>query len=222
MTSMTILLVAAAIAFGLSKWMHLPVIPLLMLAGVGLRMLADAGGIDVPAELLSEMVELGLAVLVFTAGAELSPRRMRGRTHRHRRRLAILPPRTRRCADRTSLGHDLMTAFYLGCALSASSTLVVVRHSKTAPDVSLRTPRSRRATPSGRFHHFDHGRFGKIARWFSGEFTGSHSSNRPRSRGLRSPSLARAFGNTPHKIGRRRAHACRVDGAFSFPEWRGC
>ena len=130
MTSMTILLVAAAIAFGLSKWMHLPVIPLLMLAGVGLRMLADAGGIDVPAELLSEMVELGLAVLVFTAGAELSPRRMRGRT----RPIVIVAVSQffllglAGVLTALALGHDLMTAFYLGCALSASSTLVVVRH----------------------------------------------------------------------------------------------
>ena len=124
--------------------MHLPVIPLLMLAGVGF-MLADAGGIDVPAELLSEMVELGLAVLVFTAGAELPDVCGGGRAQS-----SSSPSRNSSSSDSQvltalALGHDLMTAFYLGCALSASSTLVVVRHlTKTAPDVrALRTPRSR-------------------------------------------------------------------------------
>lgn len=36
MTGFVLLLIAAALAFGLSKWMRLPVIPLLILAGVGL------------------------------------------------------------------------------------------------------------------------------------------------------------------------------------------
>ncbi|PXA05477.1 hypothetical protein DDZ13_01000 [Coraliomargarita sinensis] len=133
MTSFAILLLAAAIAFGLSKWARLPVIPLLMLSGVGLRMLADAGGVEVPPDLLSEMVELGLAVLVFTAGAELSPRRMRGRT-RPIMIVAISQFVLLGCAGvltALALGYDLTVAFYLGCALSASSTLVVVRHLQT-------------------------------------------------------------------------------------------
>lgn len=130
MTGIAILLLAAAVAFGLSKWMHLPVIPLLMLAGVGLRMLAEFGGVDVSPELLREMIELGLAVLVFTAGAELSPRRMRGRT----KPIVIVAISQffllglAGVLTALALGYDLMTAFYLGCALSASSTLVVVRH----------------------------------------------------------------------------------------------
>ncbi|MFU8849102.1 MAG: cation:proton antiporter [Opitutales bacterium] len=129
MTGLAVLLLAAAIAFGLSKWVRLPVIPLLMLSGVGLRMLADTGGMEVPPELLGEMVELGLAVLVFTAGAELSPRRMRGRT----RPILIVAVSqfvllgAAGVVTALALGYDLTTAFYLGCALSASSTLVVVR-----------------------------------------------------------------------------------------------
>lgn len=127
---MAILLLAAAIAFGLSKWMHLPVIPLLMLAGVGLRILADVGGVTVPPQLLQEMIELGLAVLVFTAGVELSPRRMRGRT----KPIIIVAVSQfillglAGVLTALLLGYEMMTAFYLGCALSASSTLVVVRH----------------------------------------------------------------------------------------------
>lgn len=51
-----------------------------MLSGVGLQMIAKASGMAVPDALLGEMIQIGLAVLVFTAGVELSPRRMRGRT----------------------------------------------------------------------------------------------------------------------------------------------
>lgn len=130
MTGVAILLLAAAIAFGLSKWSRLPAIPLLMLSGMGLRMLADVGGIRVPPELLREMVELGLAVLVFAAGAELSPRRMRGRSGP----IAIVAVTQffllglAGVLTALALGYNLTTALYLGCALSASSTLVVVRH----------------------------------------------------------------------------------------------
>ncbi|MFP4157301.1 MAG: cation:proton antiporter [Opitutales bacterium] len=133
MTGLAILLLAAAVAFGLSKWIRLPVIPLLMLSGVGVRLLAEAGGVALPRDLLSEMVEIGLAVLVFTAGAELSPRRMRGRT----RPILIVAVSQFLLLGLAGvgtafiLGYDLLTAFYLGCALSASSTLVVVRHLQT-------------------------------------------------------------------------------------------
>ena len=76
------------------------------------------------------MIQIGLAVLVFTAGVELSPRRMRGRT----RAITILALTQffmlGACGALTAvfLGYDWMNALYLGCALSASSTLVVVRH----------------------------------------------------------------------------------------------
>ena len=130
MTGVAVLLLAAAIAFGLSKWIHVPVIPLLMLSGVGLKLLADTGGVELPPELLSEMIQIGLAVLVFTAGVELSPRRMRGRT----RPIVIVAVSqflllgVAGILTALALGYELLTAFYLGCALSASSTLVVVRH----------------------------------------------------------------------------------------------
>lgn len=80
MTAIAILLLAAAIAFGLSKLLRLPAIPLLLLSGAGLNVLAGHAAYKVPQDLISEMIQIGLAVLVFTAGVELSPRRMRGRT----------------------------------------------------------------------------------------------------------------------------------------------
>jgi CPA2 family monovalent cation:H+ antiporter-2 len=130
MTGLAILLLAAAIAFGLAKFLRLPAIPLLMLSGAGLSALASYRAIEVPQEILSEMIQLGLAVLVFTAGVELSPRRMRGRT----RAITILAVTQfvtlGVCGVLTAwlLGYGWTTALYLGCALSASSTLVVVRH----------------------------------------------------------------------------------------------
>jgi CPA2 family monovalent cation:H+ antiporter-2 len=129
-TAIAILLLAAAIAFGLSKLLRLPAIPLLLLSGAGLNVLAGHAAYKVPQDLISEMIQIGLAVLVFTAGVELSPRRMRGRT----RALTILALTQffmlGACGVLTAvfLGYSWMTALYLGCALSASSTLVVVRH----------------------------------------------------------------------------------------------
>ena len=130
MTALAILLLAAAIAFGLSKFLRLPAIPLLLLSGAGLNALAGYQAVEIPADLISEMIEIGLAVLVFTAGVELSPRRMRGRS----RAVTILAVSQfftlGVCGVLTAvfLGYGWTTALYLGCALSASSTLVVVRH----------------------------------------------------------------------------------------------
>ncbi len=130
MTGFAILLLAAAIAFGVSKLFRLPPIPLLMLSGVALRALAKYQAVDVPENLLGEMIEIGLAVLVFTAGVDLSPRRMLGRT----RPIVIVAVSqflvlgAAGVCTAIFLGYDATTALYLGCALSASSTLVVVRH----------------------------------------------------------------------------------------------
>lgn len=130
MTAIALLLLAAAIAFGLAKFLRLPAIPLLLIAGAGLNGLASYQTVEIPAEFISEMIEIGLAVLVFTAGVELSPRRMRGRS-RSVTILAVTQFLTLGlCGMFTAvfLGYGWTTALYLGCALSASSTLVVVRH----------------------------------------------------------------------------------------------
>lgn len=130
MTAMAILLLAAAIAFGLSKFLRLPSIPLLLLAGAGLNALAGYAAIEVPQDLVRDMIEIGLAVLVFAAGVELSPRRMRGRA-RAVTILAVIQFLTLGLAGGLTalwLGYGWTTSLYIGCALSASSTLVVVRH----------------------------------------------------------------------------------------------
>ena len=78
MTGFALMLVAAALAFGLSRLLRIPPIPLLMLSGAGLNWALHALHKDVPVDLITEMTEIGLAVLVFTAGIDLSPHRLRG------------------------------------------------------------------------------------------------------------------------------------------------
>ncbi len=128
MTGIATLLLAAAIAFGITRWTRLPTIPLLLLGGIVLQSLARWRGVDIPQEIFSEKIEIGLAVLVFVAGIDLSPRRMHGK---------VRPIVTLACcqfaflgligfAAAFGLGYDLSTSLYLSCALAASSTLVVV------------------------------------------------------------------------------------------------
>ena len=129
MNGFALLLAAAAIAFGLGKLFRLPAIPLLMLSGIGLRAIAEYIDFEIPEVLLGEMIEIGLAMLVFTTGVDLSPRRMRGNT-RGMLVVAVLQFVTLGLTGICTalfLHYDLTTALYLGFALSASSTLVVVR-----------------------------------------------------------------------------------------------
>jgi len=129
MTGVALLLLAAAVAFGLSRWSRLPAIPLLLLAGVGLRRAGDAFGLAVPEDLIRQNVELGIAMLVFAAGVNLSPRRMRDGLGPVAAVALIqffaLGSAGYGCAR--LLGYEPVVAAYVGCALSASSTLVAVR-----------------------------------------------------------------------------------------------
>jgi Kef-type K+ transport system membrane component KefB len=124
MISLTVLLAAAALAWGISRGTNLPAVPVLILAGV-----AASAVMPVEAGFLEDALVLGLTVLVFTAGIELSPGRVR---HWHRAALLVgllqflLLGAVGIGAGRL-LGFDLEAALYLGLALSASSTLVVVR-----------------------------------------------------------------------------------------------
>ena len=130
MTVFAFMLCAAAVAFGLAKWLRLPVTPLLILMGVALGYASDNGLAPISGDLLQDLIHIGLSVLVFSAGVELSPRRMRGRFQPILWVAVIqfLSLGLSGILVAWLLGYDLTTAFYLGCALSASSTLVVVRH----------------------------------------------------------------------------------------------
>jgi CPA2 family monovalent cation:H+ antiporter-2 len=129
MNGLTLLLLAAAFAFGVSRATRLPAIPLLLIAGFGLQLLAQWSNIQIAGEGLRHVIELGLAFLVFAAGIDLSPGRLKGRERAvfHVGFWQFFMLGWIGIAVALALGYPLIPSLYLGCALSASSTLVVVK-----------------------------------------------------------------------------------------------
>ena len=124
MTTVMLILAAAAIGLGLAKALHLPSIPLLVLAGVGLSV---AGAVD-DIELLQDVLMLGLALLVFVLGTELNPRRVgaQGRAAVIVGLVQFFSLGVIGFALVIALGLAWQTALYIGLALASSSTLVVL------------------------------------------------------------------------------------------------
>jgi len=121
----TLLLVAAAIAFGLAHATRIPAVPLLIAAGLGLGasdILPSDGTVD-------DTLQLGLAFLVFAAGTDLNPARFLNRLGLAARIALLQFATVAGITFGTALlaGFDAQNAFLLGLALAASSTLVVVR-----------------------------------------------------------------------------------------------
>ena len=116
----------AAIGYALAFRLKIPSVPLLILLGYGLSLLPIAPDSDFS----RNIVEFGLAFLVFSAGIELSPRRFAHQTSAVLwvsvvqfvlvGLLAFLAVRW--------LGYSELASIYVGFAVSASSTLVVIRH----------------------------------------------------------------------------------------------
>jgi Kef-type K+ transport system membrane component KefB len=124
MIGIAIFLAGAAVAHGIARWLNLPSTPLLIAAGVVLGRLQL-----LPVELLQEVLVLGLTFLLFATGIELSPRRV-GRQQRAALQVGVLQFGVLGVLGigvALLLGMDTLTALYLGLALTASSTLVVVR-----------------------------------------------------------------------------------------------
>jgi len=124
MTGLTFILVAAAIGFALARFTGLPSIPLLLLVGVGASWL-----LPIDSDVLQDMLTLGLTVLVFVAGLELNPDRLkeRGRAAVTVGVLQFFILGGLGLGAALILGYKLETAAFLALALTASSTLVVVR-----------------------------------------------------------------------------------------------
>ncbi|HSH44261.1 MAG TPA: cation:proton antiporter [Longimicrobiales bacterium] len=126
MTGIAILLLAAAVAQALSRWMDVPSTPFVLLLGVVLGQLGL-----IPVEILQETLVLGLTFLLLVLGIELNPRRLRIRSQRRTAlRVGLLQFTAVGGAGllvALLLGFDRLTASYVGIALAASSTLVVVR-----------------------------------------------------------------------------------------------
>ncbi|MHB1169119.1 MAG: cation:proton antiporter domain-containing protein [Longimicrobiales bacterium] len=124
MTGFAILLIAAAVAFAFARWLDMAPIPFLVVAGMALARL-DA----FPVEMLQDAVIFGLTVVLFVSGTELSPGRVRGQ----RRTVAqvgvtqFIVLGVLGTGIALLLGYPRLPAVYVGLALAASSTLVIVR-----------------------------------------------------------------------------------------------
>lgn len=124
MEAIAILLAAAAVAHALARAFGTPAQPLLLLAGAAL---AATG--TVPTELLTDTLVLGVAFLLFVNGVELNPRR----THAQRNAALRVGLFQFVLLGAIGLGAALALGFrgiepvYVALALTASSTVVVIR-----------------------------------------------------------------------------------------------
>jgi len=125
MIGIFLLLLGAAFGLGIARWIRLPAIPILLVAG----MLVGQIALLPEADILEQALILGLTFLVFVAGIELNPRRVGAQ-----KRAALwvgfaqfLVLGGLGVGVAVAMGLELQTALYIGLALTASSTLVVVR-----------------------------------------------------------------------------------------------
>lgn len=124
MAGLAVLLLAAAIAFTVARWLGLPAVPALLIAGLALAAIGA-----VPIELLEDALVLGATFLLFVAGSELNPGRTRAQRDTAIRvgayqfiLLAAIG-----FAAAAALGFSRLDAVYVALALTVSSTLVVVQ-----------------------------------------------------------------------------------------------
>ena len=132
MTAFALLLATAAVAYGVGKWLRLPSIPVLIGAG----MLLSVAGL-VPEQLslggetgATNLLELGLAFLVFASGVELNPRRFKryGKAVAWVAGVQFILAMAVGFLCSLLMGMGKLEAVYMGGGLAASSTLVVLRH----------------------------------------------------------------------------------------------
>lgn len=139
MNIFAMLLLTAAAAYGLARWLKLPSLPLLIASGMALNLsglvpsdlgLGAADPEDSHAGAAMRMLEFGLVFLVFASGVELTPRRFA----KHGRTVAwvgTLQFAVFACIGiataRWVVGFGWLESAYLGFGLAASSTIVVLR-----------------------------------------------------------------------------------------------
>lgn len=136
MTGLALLLLSSAVAFALAQRFRMPAIPLLILLGFGITRF----GIDVDRGALNQLLDVGLAFLVFSAGIELNPSRFSGRSG------TLLSIGIVQFAVAGALGFflaqgigfDVSASLYIAAGLSTSSTLVAVQQIYRSPG-SLRS-----------------------------------------------------------------------------------
>ncbi len=139
MNFFAILLLTAAAAYGVARWLKLPSLPLLIASGMALNLsglvptdlgLGEMEGGDSHAGAAMRMLEFGLVFLVFASGVELAPRRFAS----HGRTVAWVGVLQFAVFAGIGIatahwvaGFSGLEALYLGFGLAASSTLVVLR-----------------------------------------------------------------------------------------------
>ncbi len=124
MELIAVLLAGAAGAHALARWLRMPAIPFLLLTGA---LLASLGPLD--SDQLLEPLTLGVIFLLFVGGTELNVERV-GRQRRSALRVGAVQfflLGGAGFAMAQVLGFGVQTGLYLALALTASSTLVVVR-----------------------------------------------------------------------------------------------
>ncbi len=131
------LLLAAAAAYALARWLRLPPLPMLIGSGMALNVtgllpaefgMSAGGGTDATVGL----IQLGLLYLVFASGVELNPRRFarHGITVAWIGVLQFVVFALVGYLSSRWMGFERLEAVYLGFGLAASSTLVVLRQIK--------------------------------------------------------------------------------------------
>lgn len=125
MSSLVILVAAAAGGFTIAHWLKLPVIPLLILFGF----LLSHSGLETDPDVLQNLLGLGLTFLVYSAGIALNPKRFTGKM-KAVLWTAILQFITMAASGfglAMLLGFEIRSALFIGGSLATSSTFVVIR-----------------------------------------------------------------------------------------------
>lgn len=124
MVAIALLLAGAAVGYAVAQWLRLPPTPLLVVVGI---VVARFGA--VPSQILEEALILGVTFLLFITGIELNPHRLRGQKRAALRvgLLQFVILGTAGFVTSQLLGYDPLSSVYISLALTASSTLVVIR-----------------------------------------------------------------------------------------------
>lgn len=120
-----IILAGASVAFGIARWRGIPVVPMLILAGIAISLL----DLVTDPDLFQDALLLGLAFLAFSFGTEMNPGRV-GKQGAAAVRIGLVQSAVIAVAGFglawLILG-EWLAAAYVGLGLAASSTLVVIR-----------------------------------------------------------------------------------------------
>jgi monovalent cation:H+ antiporter-2, CPA2 family len=125
MATIVFLIAAATFGFGIATWLKVPAVPLLIISGISMQML---GLVDNETQLQQTLL-LGLTFLVFVMGTELNPARV-GLQSKGALLVGFIQFIVLGTASFfvvSGMGVEPLPALYLALAVTASSTLVVVR-----------------------------------------------------------------------------------------------